>query len=234
LTGLATATAARPLADAARVMTDPLPPRPAPAHGDLRRSARRCAACEGHVPVGMSICPVCGFDQETERRIAGRIGVVERARPGPAPAPPGIRLIGGLAVLTGLALATITVLRFDLVGPALAPFLAALAWLGLYGGIQLLRGFRVRPLAMGLALAATLTVALAFLAPVLDSRRSGGGVDEPAALRMGLGAASLAALTAAAVYLGGTRSRRFFAERRPLYAEPGDEDEWLGGYTTTI
>lgn len=222
----------RPLADPDRLLRMPAPPRPPEAPGDARRRARRCGSCDGHVPVGMSICPICGFDQESRRLVAGRIGVVELEPERLPPTPAGVLVLGWFSILASIGLGTALAVRTDAFGWVLAPPLAVVAWLGLYGGIQLLRGFRVRPLAAALALAAALDIGFSFIAPLLV--RGAAGQDQATVARMVLGAGGLLLICLAACYLGTEPVRRFFASRRPLYAAPMDEEEWLGGYTTTI
>jgi hypothetical protein len=180
----------------------------------------------------MSICPVCGWDQETGQWVAGQIRVIEPEADRLPPTPVGVWIVGGGAIVGSLGLGSLIVLRPEWFGWVLGSVCGVVAWLGLYGGIQFLRGFRVRPLAGGLILAAVVDLVWAFLVPLWG--RQGVGLDQPTIVRMVLGTGGLLVLSGLGVYLGTESVRRFFATRRPLFAEPEDETEWMEGYTTTI
>ncbi len=97
-------------ADAAALFED-RPARRKPTAAELRSQARRCITCGSGVPKGMSICSVCGTDQETGLRV----GLADDLAPPPPPAPSGpplhVSLVGGLCITGSLILLILAVIQ---------------------------------------------------------------------------------------------------------------------------
>ena len=97
-------------ADAAALFDDK-PAKRRTTAAEARSQARRCVTCGSGVPKGMSICGVCGTDQETGLRV----GLEDDLAPPPPPPPSGppihVSVAGGLCITGSLILLVLAVIQ---------------------------------------------------------------------------------------------------------------------------
>ncbi|WP_158633424.1 MJ0042-type zinc finger domain-containing protein [Tautonia sociabilis] len=159
-------------ADAAGLIEDDEPVRPRRLAGaEARATSRRCS-CGGVVPVGMSICPRCGLDQETGTRDTEFDLLEVQAPPPRAPAPPfGVMVVGTCSALVGAGLAIAAVVLYVVKDEA--PYrwgfllLGAVSAFGVFAAVRLLRHRSARLLILALLLGGLIDVASMIVLPIL-------------------------------------------------------------------
>jgi hypothetical protein len=92
------------IGDASSLLADDPPKKRKQTLAEARAQARRCSACGGIVPKGMSTCISCGLDQETGQRVGWDDDLVPAPPPRPAGPPFHVAIIGGLAAAGALIL----------------------------------------------------------------------------------------------------------------------------------
>jgi hypothetical protein len=129
---------------------------------EARSQARRCVTCGTGVPRGMSICTMCGTDQETGLRV----GLEDDLAPPPPPPPQGppihVSVAGGLCITGSLILLILSMIRTT----RTVSTIELLSWLslalvsafGIYGSVQFLRGKSAKLLIVALTLGAIVDV----------------------------------------------------------------------------
>jgi hypothetical protein len=144
------------LSDAEALFHDSAPRRRKPMGAEARAQARRCVACGGFVPMGMSICGACGVDQDTGMRV----GLDDDLAPPPAPAPSGpplhIAITGFLCGLTSALLLVLALVQSVRGEPGLTQYawlcLALVSAFGIFGAVQFFIGRSVKYLMLALTL----------------------------------------------------------------------------------
>jgi hypothetical protein len=158
-------------ADAAALFDD-RPARRKQTAAEARSQGRRCVTCGSGVPRGMSICSVCGTDQDTGLRV----GLDDDLEP-PAPqAPPGapahvsftgVLIIAGSLLL--LVLAIINAARTESSVGLLSWFaLAMVSGYAIYAAIQFIRGKSAKLLIAALTLGVVVDVMTLIALPLLQ------------------------------------------------------------------
>jgi hypothetical protein len=139
---------------------------------EARSQGRRCVTCGSGVPRGMSICSVCGTDQDTGLRV----GLDDDLEP-PAPqAPPGAPAhvsITGVLIIAGslmlMVLAFINSTRTDTsIGLLSWLALSLVSGYGIYSAIQFIRGKSAKLLIAALTLGAVVDVMTLIALPLLQ------------------------------------------------------------------
>ena len=158
-------------ADAAALFQDQ-PARRKQTAAEARSQSRRCVTCGTGVPRGMSICSVCGTDQESGLRV----GLEDDFAPGPPPAPQGAPAhvsITGMLVIAG----SLVLMILAIISAAKAETsIELLSWLalgmvsgfGIYAAVQFIRGKSVRLLLVALTLGAIVDVMTLIALPLLQ------------------------------------------------------------------
>jgi hypothetical protein len=158
-------------ADAAGLFED-RPARRKPTAVELRSQGRRCRTCGSGVPKGMSICTVCGTDQESGMRVGLEDDLAPPAPP-PAQGPPvHISIAGGLVVTGSLILLILAVIR----STRTESTIQLLSWLGLglvsgygiYASVQFIRGKSAKLLIAALTLGVMVDVMTLIALPLLQ------------------------------------------------------------------
>ena len=135
-------------------------PRKRKTSAEARSQARRCTSCQGFVPAGMSICQVCGLDQETGVRIDLDEDLGPK-QPAAAPGPPlHIAIVGGICGVSGIVLVLVSaVISLKQESAAMKYGWLCLALVSAFGAYQRPMRIRKRTLPVKLLmLAATLGV----------------------------------------------------------------------------
>jgi hypothetical protein len=119
-----------------------------------RAQSRRCPACGSVVPAGMSLCGRCGLDLDTGLRTQLDEILEEAPPPRPSGPPLAIALLGGLVLVTSLALTVLALVESSRPGASQVGFLslAAVGGFGIYAAVQFLRLKSVRLLFAALML----------------------------------------------------------------------------------
>jgi hypothetical protein len=132
---------------------DPAPKKPTIAQS--RQSARRCPTCSGVVPKGMSLCQRGGLDLDTGQRheVEDIYGDDEEyVAPLSAPSIPiSVWLVGLLAIVASAILGVLALIDLGGFGGL---SMALVCVLGMFGGIQFLRGKSTKPLIVALLIGA--------------------------------------------------------------------------------
>jgi len=132
---------------------------------EARSKARRCSSCGGVVPMGMSLCSTCGFDQETKTRAALDDDLAPPPQPrGPLPPLP-VYIIGGIALLGSLVF---TVASFALWrrGHNGYQYFLPICGFAVYAAVQFLRLRSIRPLLIALSFGLAIDVVSLIAMPI--------------------------------------------------------------------
>jgi hypothetical protein len=140
---------------------------------EARSRARRCVHCGGGVPQGMSICVVCGTDQETGMRV----GLEDDFTPPPPPPAQGppihVATIGGLCIAASLGLVAMAVVGSVRVVSSLEHTgwlcLAVIAIFGIYGAVQFIRGKTAKLLLVALSIGVVVDVMTLIALPIAQA-----------------------------------------------------------------
>jgi len=142
--------------DAAALFDHATAPRKRKSTAELRSQARRCTSCQGFVPAGMSICQVCGLDQETGIRIDLDDDLGPKGPPPIIGPPLHVAIVGGICGLASVIMALIALvvsvrqesdpLKYGWI------CLAGVAAFGAYASYEFLRGRSVKLLMLALTL----------------------------------------------------------------------------------
>jgi hypothetical protein len=140
------------------------------AGASARSQPRRCPACGGNVPVGMSLCSSCGLDIETGQRVEQEPIELDAPRRSSraATAPLGVAMVGGGLVVVSGILAFIALAQW-MQGRPIAALLCAPCLFGVYASIQFLRGKTVRLLLIALSLGALVDLGGLIALPVYQA-----------------------------------------------------------------
>jgi hypothetical protein len=166
-------------ADAAALFQDDGSSKRRVSAAEARSKARRCIHCGSGVPLGMSLCPTCGTDQETGMRVC----LEDDLAPPPAPRSQGpplhISIIGGLCGTAGLILMLVGVIKSTVQGQSSVEnyawlALASVSAFGIFGCVQLIRGKSAKVLMLALTLGVAVDVlglvAYPLVQPMLQDR----------------------------------------------------------------
>ena len=146
------------IGDAASLFDDRGTPKRKTTAADARAKARRCSACGGFVPQGMSICMSCGLDQETGFASDSTTGKpVTSAGPPPSQGPPiHVAVVGGLCAAAGLILMLLAVTQSVRGSSDWRQygwlFLALVSAYGIYTSVEFIRGRTAKLLMVALML----------------------------------------------------------------------------------
>jgi phage FluMu protein Com len=159
--------------DAAALFKDDGPSRRRPTAAEARARARRCTHCGGGVPQGMSLCPICGTDQET----GTRVGLEDDLAPPPPPRSQGpplhVAVVGGLCATGGLILTLWGVIQSTRSESSLQNYsclvVALVAAFGVYACVQFIRGKSVKLLMLALALGVAVNVVGLIALPLIQA-----------------------------------------------------------------
>ncbi len=165
-------------ADAAALFDD-RPARRKPTAVEARSQGRRCVTCGSGVPRGMSICTVCGTDQETGLRV----GLEDDLAPPPPPAPQGppvhVSITGGLVITGSLILLILAIIQSTQTDTTIQ----FLSWLslglvsgyGVYASVQFIRGKSAKLLIAALTLGVIVDVMTLIALPLASTVHAGPG-----------------------------------------------------------
>lgn len=154
---------------------DETPRRPTTAQS--RQAARRCPTCGGVVAQGMSLCQRCGLDLDTGQRVEvndmyddedeedyGDVPVMSEPS-----APVGVWFVGVLSMFASALLGLLAIINLGGFG---GMAMALVCVLGLFGGIQFLRGKSSKPLLVALAFGAFVNVVGMIVLPVIQANET--------------------------------------------------------------
>ena len=158
-------------ADAAALFDD-RPTRRRQTAAEARSQSRRCVTCGTGVPRGMSICSVCGTDQETGLRVGLDDDLTPQRAPGPAGAPAHVSITGTLIIAASMVLMVLAIISSTRAESSVE----LLSWLalgmvsgfGIYAAAQFIRGKSVRLLLVALTLGAIVDVMTLIALPLLQ------------------------------------------------------------------
>jgi hypothetical protein len=158
-------------ADAAALF-DAGPARRRQTAAEARSQSRRCVTCGTGVPRGMSICSVCGTDQESGLRVGLEDDLAPQAPPPPPGAPAHVSITGILVIAGSLVLMILAIINSTRAETSIE----LLSWLalgmvsgfGIYAAIQFIRGKSVRLLLVALTLGAIVDVMTLIALPILQ------------------------------------------------------------------
>jgi phage FluMu protein Com len=144
------------LSDAEALLHEPTVRKKKSRGAEARAQARRCVSCGGFVPKGMSICAVCGVDQDTGMRVGLDDDLVPQPRPAATGPPLHIAITGFLCGLTSLLLLVLSLIQSVRGQPGMTQYgwlcLALVSAFGIYGAIQFFIGRSVKYLMLALTL----------------------------------------------------------------------------------
>lgn len=174
------------VADAAALLRDDPPAdRRKQALAEARREARRCPSCGSVVLSGMSLCERCGIDLDTGQRYdidedcLHDVPTPPIAMSGP---PATVLVIGVIALVTGLALAVLSVFMLGGVGALL---LTPVCLFGAFAGLQFLRGKALKLMIVSLMLGGGVDLVALVILPIWQADAQSipdqGADSEPAA-----------------------------------------------------
>ncbi len=125
----------------------------------------------------MSLCGQCGLDLDTGETVDLEVELDEAPPPEPVEAgPPAIILvIGLLALVAGLFLAILSIIRLEGLG---AICLAILSLFGAFAAVQFLRGQTLKLMVVALMLGAGVDLVAMIVMPVMEAEVKS-GVDDP-------------------------------------------------------
>ena len=140
-------------ADAAALFDD-RPARRRQTAAEARSQSRRCVTCGTGVPRGMSICSVCGTDQETGLRVGLDDDLAPQAPQAPPGAPAHVSITGMLVIAGSMILMVLAIIS----AAKTETSIELLSWLalgmvsgfGIYASVQFIRGKSVRLLLVAL------------------------------------------------------------------------------------
>jgi hypothetical protein len=158
-------------ADAAALFDD-RPTRRRQTAAEARSQSRRCVTCGTGVPRGMSICSVCGTDQESGLRVGLEDDLTPQAPPAPPGAPAHVSITGMLVIAGSLILMILAIISATKAETSIG----LLSWLalglvsgfGIYAAVQFIRGKSVRLLLVALTLGAIVDVMTLIALPILQ------------------------------------------------------------------
>ena len=151
---------------------DSKPERRKPTAAEARGQARRCITCGTTVPRGMSICGICGTDQETGLRV----GLDDDLAPPPPPTPQGppahVSIAGILCITGALILLVLALIQSTQTSTSIQ----FLSWLSLggvsgyaiYSAVQFIRGKSAKQLILALTLGVIADVMILIALPLLQ------------------------------------------------------------------
>ncbi len=159
---------------------DPAPRKPTAA--ETRQTARRCPTCGGVVPQGMSLCQRCGLDLDTGQRVEvnDMYDDDEDEEGGYAPAyqepsaPVGVWIVGLLSIVASVVLGVLALINLGGFGGL---SMALVCVLGLFGGLQFLRGRSAKPLLIALTFGAFVNVVGMIVLPVVEANQTAKTVE---------------------------------------------------------
>lgn len=160
----------KPVGDVGALFDHSTAPRRKKSTAELRAQARRCTSCQGFVPAGMSICQVCGLDQETGIRVDLEDDIGPKGPPPVLGPPLHIAIVGGICALAAAIMALIAVfvsLKQD--NDALKYgwlCLAGVAGFGIYASYEFIRGHSVKLLMLALTLGVFVNLAGMIILPI--------------------------------------------------------------------
>jgi len=163
----------KPIGDVSALLAPETAPRRRKSSAEARSQARRCTSCQGFVPAGMSVCQVCGLDQETGVRVDLDEDLGPKAPP-PIPGPPlHIAIIGGICGVGGILLiliALVVSLRQDTDVLKYGWLcLAFVAGFGAFASYEFVRGKSVKMLLLALTLGVFVNFVLLIALPIFDA-----------------------------------------------------------------
>ncbi len=142
--------------DAEALFQEPTVRRKKATGAEARAQARRCVGCGGFVPKGMSICTVCGVDQDTGMRVGLDDDLVPPPPPPPTGPPIHIAVIGFLCGLTAVLLLILSLIQSVRTQAGTTQYgwlcLALVSAFGIYGAVQFFIGRSVKFLMLALTL----------------------------------------------------------------------------------
>jgi hypothetical protein len=158
-------------ADAAALFDD-RPVRRKQTAAEARSQGRRCVTCGSGVPRGMSICTVCGTDQESGLRVGLADDLAPPAPPPPQGPPVHVSITGGLVITGSLILLVLAVIQ----STRTESTIQLLSWLGLglvsgygvYAAVQFIRGKSAKLLIAALTLGVMVDVMTLIALPLLQ------------------------------------------------------------------
>jgi hypothetical protein len=163
----------KPIGDVSALLAPETAPKRRKSSAEARSQARRCTSCQGFVPAGMSVCQVCGLDQETGVRVDLDEDLGPKAPP-PLPGPPlHIAIIGGICGVGGIILiliALVVSLRQD---SDVLKYgwlcLALVAGFGAFASYEFIRGKSAKMLMLALTLGVFVNFVLLIALPIFDA-----------------------------------------------------------------
>lgn len=163
----------KPIGDVSALLAPETAPKRRKSSAEARSQARRCTSCQGFVPAGMSVCQVCGLDQETGVRVDLDEDLGPKAPP-PIPGPPlHIAIIGGICGVGGIILiliALVVSLRQD---SDVLKYgwlcLALVAGFGAFASYEFIRGKSAKMLMLALTLGVFVNFVLLIALPIFDA-----------------------------------------------------------------
>jgi hypothetical protein len=159
-------------ADVGGLFADPGPSKRKTTAAEARAAARRCVHCGGVVPRGMSICVICGTDQETGMRV----GLDDDLAPPPPPPSKGppihVTTIGFLCATASLIFLLLAIIQSTRSQSALGlPAWLALAMVpafAIFASVEFIRGRSARLLLVALTLGAVVDVCGLVAWPIVE------------------------------------------------------------------
>ena len=152
-------------ADAAALFVD-IPPEPRRKRGaEARATHRRCPACGGYVPQGMSLCNTCGLDLDTGVKIDLADELIPHEAPRPKGIPLTIGIVGGICMALSVSL-TFAAILASAKGSSGARYFIPVAAFGIYASTQFLRQKNAKLLLIALAIGALIDLTAFVAMPV--------------------------------------------------------------------
>lgn len=163
----------KPIGDVSALLAPETAPKRRKSSAEARSQARRCTSCQGFVPAGMSVCQVCGLDQETGVRVDLDEDLGPKAPP-PIPGPPlHIIIVGGIcgvgaAILILIALVMSLRQETDVLQYGWL-CLALVAGFGAFASYEFVRGKSVKMLLLALTLGVFVNIAGMIVLPIYEA-----------------------------------------------------------------
>lgn len=160
------------ISDAAALFEPASPQKRRKSSAEARSQARRCTGCHGFVPAGMSVCQVCGLDQETGIRVDLDEDVGPKAPPPPPGPPMHVAIIGGICGVGGIVLVLIAaILSLQQESDVLKYgwlCLALISGFGSFAAYEFIRGKSVKMLMLALTLGVFVNAAGMIALPIFQ------------------------------------------------------------------